>query len=94
LSCFIEKLDENEVLEAVMVARMIWLRRNSYVFQHEFFSPFRVDELAKEALKDFATAQQFSSRSFSPSLVSSQVWKKPTVGVWKINCDAAIQKEK
>jgi hypothetical protein len=52
LSFFIEKLDENEVVEAVMVvARMIWLRRNSYVFQNVFSSPFRVVELAKETLR-------------------------------------------
>jgi hypothetical protein len=31
LSQFFEKLTDEEVVEAIMVARMIWLRRNSFV---------------------------------------------------------------
>jgi hypothetical protein len=39
MSFFLEKLDDSEAMEAFVVTRMIWLRRNSLVYGNEFQSP-------------------------------------------------------
>jgi hypothetical protein len=68
LTLFFEKLDDTEVVEAIVVARMIWLRRNSFAFGNEFHSPQRLVDLSKVPLKEFSIAQHTQER---PSMAST-----------------------
>jgi len=61
-SFFLEKLDDSETVEAFVVARMIWLRRNSLVYGNKFQSPQRVVKISKVAIKEFSEAQYDRAR--------------------------------
>lgn len=53
LSCLVGKLEEPEqYVEAIMVLRSIWMRRNVLVFDNKFSSPFPVVALTREAVKE------------------------------------------
>lgn len=58
--CFIKqlmaKLEVEEVEEALTVARLIWLRRNSFVFGREFTFPSKLVIIAKESVDNFLQA--------------------------------------
>jgi hypothetical protein len=43
-----EKLEEEEFIEAITMARMLWLRRNTYVFDGVFTAPTQLIIQAKE----------------------------------------------
>jgi hypothetical protein len=47
------KLSIEEVGEALVTARLIWLRRNKAVFEHSFSPPTSVIERAKQDIADF-----------------------------------------
>lgn len=59
VSQLFDKLTKEKV-----VARMIWLRRNTFVFEKKFSSPVSVMESSKQSLANFAEA--FHSRNRPP----------------------------
>jgi hypothetical protein len=61
---FFDKLSLEEVGEALVMARLIWLRRNKVVFEHSFSPPITVIERAKQDIADFLEA--FHSRNQPP----------------------------
>ncbi|XP_062173647.1 uncharacterized protein LOC133879121 [Alnus glutinosa] len=79
-----EKLDSKGLLEALTVARLIWHRRNDYVFGRGFNSPNKVIVAVRITLESFSLANSVFGRLIEvPGLVSSR-WCKPPVGKWKI----------
>jgi len=80
LSCLLEKLDDSEAVEAIMVAQSIWVRRNEFVFNNDFSYPFRVVALTREAMKDFDVAQRSLVQSNTVSPMLNVGWKKPPAG--------------
>jgi ribonuclease HI len=85
---------EDDVLELVVVlARKIWLRRNSFVFSGVLSSPQQLVKAAKDSLSDFQNAALSSNMGPAgiPNTVGQQ-WRKPPVGVVKINWDAGVAK--
>jgi hypothetical protein len=63
---FMEKLDARDLEVAVTVARMLWLRRNSFVFRGEFTPPSQLVISANDSVENFTSKsepgpeQQFS----------------------------------
>jgi hypothetical protein len=51
-----ERLDPEELVEAWTVARMIWMRRNEFVFNGCITSPIQTMEAAKISLEGFIHA--------------------------------------
>jgi hypothetical protein len=51
----LEKLEDNDFIEAVTLARLIWLRRNTLVFEG-FFTPPNLVGQAKNQVAEFAQA--------------------------------------
>lgn len=90
---FLEHFDPEEVVEALIVARMIWWRRNDFVFSRGFTPLAKLMFAAKSSMDRFS--QTAKSEVVSPkALTRHQLeWKKLPEGCWKINWDAAIAKE-
>jgi len=89
-----ERLDPEEFVGAWTVARMIWMRRNDFVFNGVITPPTQTMEAAKISMEGFKTANDRDEVSTSVEPVQRMGWKKPSEGSWKINWDAAISKEK
>jgi hypothetical protein len=69
VSQLFDKLTKEEVVEAQVVARMIWLRRNTFVFEKKFSSPVSVMENSKQSLANFTEA--YYSRNKPPEVNKS-----------------------
>jgi ribonuclease HI len=91
VSQIFEKLNkEEEAAKALVTARMIWLRRNNFVFDNVFSPPASVIERSKQFMANFKEA--FYSRNRppeSPPSVNAR-WTPPPADMWKINVDAAV----
>lgn len=84
-----EKLERDELEEALIVARLMWLRRNSFVFNKEFTPPQQVPTMAADSLAQFKIA---NARPDPVERISVyQQWVKLTDGWVKVNYDAAIE---
>lgn len=90
---FFEKLNNEEVLEALTLARMIWLRRNSMVFRWGFSPPLKVISEVQSSLENGAHVSSNLAHSISELEVGNSFLSKPPQGWWKISWDAAIDKE-
>lgn len=91
--CF-RTFDKEKVELLLVVARNIWLRRNSLIFQGRFLSPRRVWEESISFLEDF---RMFSHGEENVTTASSQfvhsslqAWCPPPSNFIKINWDASV----
>jgi hypothetical protein len=78
-----------------VVARKIWLRRNSLVFEGIFQSPNELYAEAVSYLEDFKSSNKEEdiledSFSIADPAQSTLVWKPPTPGFMKVNWDASL----
>jgi len=53
-----DKLDTDDLLLAFIVARRIWLRRNSFIFEGVFIPPQQLESTASDSLEFFLLAQR------------------------------------
>lgn len=78
------KLEIEEFVEAMTVARLIWLRRNAFVFRNEFASPMSIVMAAKENLETYFLVHR--KEEFVNSLsFPLEMWSKPKMGWIKLN---------
>jgi len=87
-----EKLVGEELLEAFMVLRLIWMRRNSYVFQGVFTPPHQIIFMAKEQLAVFSETTFRGTEGVAATVPSLDIWHSPPGGWVKLNWDAALNK--
>jgi hypothetical protein len=90
-----ERLSAEELRMMIFVARQIWFRRNDVVFNEEFRPPEKLIQAARTQMEqhDQATAQ-WKEVDLPLGKICNRThvrWKKPQVGVIKINWDAAIE---
>jgi hypothetical protein len=90
---FLERFDFEELVKALTVARMIWHRRNEFVFQGVFNPPAQVMVVALVSLHGFTNATMDEGPNQRAASAIPHLWHKPPTGSWKINWDAAISKE-
>jgi hypothetical protein len=86
-----DRLDADEMQKVAVVARLIWLRRNSVMFGGDFMSPNHILETASSQLDNFSKAE--AGRRMSNTVCSTPEvvkWSKPSPGWIKLNWDAAI----
>jgi len=84
-----DRLSEEDLNEAVTVARLIWLRRNASAFGRELVDPAQVVTLARETMEKLKSMASQSSRH-NQQAESTKQWKPPAMGSLKMNWDAAI----
>jgi hypothetical protein len=88
------KLEEDEFVEAMTIARFLWLRRNKWVFDGQFSPPAQVLKQAREALDSFAITHTPSTQEDLVPIRGMAKWIKPIHGEVKCNWDAAINSKK
>lgn len=86
------KLDPNEIKLFAVIARQLWLRRNTYVFGGPLTAPAVLICQAKDQLDAFERAEAGRSlgRDIARKNLISVTWNKPPVGFLKINWDASV----
>jgi hypothetical protein len=92
LMFFLERLEAEELLEALTMTRMICHRRNTFVFQGDFNSPTQVMAAVHISLDGFSQAMKDAVNPSKTENVSPPLWNKPPPSSWKINWDVAISK--
>jgi hypothetical protein len=90
---FVGRLDLEERVKAWIVARMIWNRRNDFVFNGLFSSPMQVMAAAKASVEGCNLATSSAEAYPKVMQLPQPKWKKPPEGTWKINWDVAVSKE-
>jgi hypothetical protein len=89
LQQLLDKLEEEDFLEAVTVLRLIWLRRNTLVFEGSFTPPAIL--LGQAKIKHSEFVQAISPEIDQTEAVqTSSSWKSPPFGVLKANWDVAV----
>ena len=88
------RLEDEDIQLFAVVARQIWLRRNSFIFGGDLIPPSQVVILAKDQLQAFLAAEQTRiGGSIRPPQPNSCIsWTPPSLDVIKFNWDAAISK--
>ena len=89
------QLEEDQLQLFAVTSRLIWMRRNKWVFDGEFQPPAVVMKLAYEQLnayKDVELSLQVHSPTTQIPVI--QQWTKPLYGVIKLNWDAVVNEER
>jgi len=90
LSTLQEKLDEHDFIHAIMVARLIWARRNLFVFKGLFSPPALLVQQALASREEFVAAKGQATRSNPLTKQGNTWWSKPPMGFMKFNWDASV----
>jgi hypothetical protein len=86
----LRKLDGEELLLALVVLRLIWLRRNAFVFEREFSPPERLVFDAQRMVREYTSAVSHSDRLLAPPPGQPVSWLAPPPGSVKINWAASV----
>jgi len=87
-----EKLDEEEFTLAMIVARLMWLRHNNFLFRGEFSAPSHLFFQAMEGVEWYMQANLGTERPEGEIDYLSLCWFKPPRGI-KLNWDAVMDKD-
>ncbi|XP_059441702.1 uncharacterized protein LOC132174001 [Corylus avellana] len=88
-----ERLDAEQLQLMAVIARQIWLRRNSVVFGGDLTHPRILIHWAKDQVDNWCKFNnRRPKREVSQAQVSPVVWTKPPLGYVKVNWDASIDK--
>ena len=76
----------------VTIARLLWLRKNAFVFEGRLSAPVEVIRLAKDHI---ATFENINVARGKRQLVREPIsnWQKPLVGFHKLNWNASLDGE-
>ncbi|KAF5459934.1 hypothetical protein F2P56_019840 [Juglans regia] len=96
---FTDRLSYVELELAAVLMRMLWLRRNSFIFEDKFKDPESLVRTVKATLDDFQDAQENEKgQEFSVSNEArggdraNHRWIKPIQCFIKANWDASLRK--
>lgn len=90
---WMQKLGGDDFSFAIAVARQLWLRRNALIFEHLFMPPMQVLHAMKSSLEAYEEASATLGTARRTPGNGRVRWKKPPLGVLKINWNAALLKE-
>jgi hypothetical protein len=80
LQFYWNKLDGAVLLEALMVTRAIWLRRNKFIFQDCFDPPSSVACLALKSVEEYLKATSLPKARVLTGRQGCIFWRKPVEG--------------
>ncbi|GLT73248.1 hypothetical protein SLA2020_451200 [Shorea laevis] len=87
-------LNDEDLAVVILIARRIWMRRNSFLFEGTFTPPAQVVQQGLESLAEFLSARASSVPLRQGSMLPrGQRWTKPSVGMAKVNWDAALDSQ-
>ncbi|XP_042979938.1 uncharacterized protein LOC122310120 [Carya illinoinensis] len=88
---FMDKLSEKELELVAVLMRLLWLRRNSFIFEKKFKDPNSVVCTTRAVIEDFQEARTHEVKITSAANMGSgsQRWIKPIQGFIKANWDAS-----
>jgi hypothetical protein len=93
LTKMLNRLDGDEMAMVAVVARQLWLRRNTVAFGGDFLSPSQVTRIALAQLEAYRQAEQSRlKQTIQNRGTEVEIWQRPPSGFIKLNCDAAIDK--
>jgi hypothetical protein len=93
LEKLMDRLDGDQMMLVVTVARQIWFRRNSIVFGGEMVDPGQVVRRAKDQVEAWCSATQRPVISSEVSALPVAItWARPPEGYVKVNWDASVNK--
>lgn len=72
--------------------RTIWLRRNKFIFENQFYFPRNLIQMSSEGMEDFEFAQMALKERYNDGVRSNsnRSQKKPDFNVVKANWDAIL----
>ncbi|XP_042987158.1 uncharacterized protein LOC122315356 [Carya illinoinensis] len=79
--------------EFAIVSRLIWLRRNSFIFQGEFKHPSSVVSQASIAMLELEANRNIRENTQQGEQIQVK-WSPPPKNMFKMNWDAAVDKTK
>lgn len=71
------RLQEDDFVEAMTVARLLWMRRNSFVFEGQFLPPSHLVIQAKQTLEFYGQAHSPTAKEPRVSADVPHRWRKP-----------------
>jgi hypothetical protein len=82
--CFLQqlitKLDAEELIEVLTLARLIWLHRNSFVFSSDFTPPLHLVMSAKEMVETYKQVNSRIASSVGTQGLIHKGWHNPPTG--------------
>ncbi|XP_062175909.1 uncharacterized protein LOC133880954 [Alnus glutinosa] len=90
LQYLMRKLEGEDLLMAIVVSCMIWLRRNAVVFDREFTPPGSLVADAQRVVREFTQPVMSSDLPLRPASGSAVTWTPPRYGTIKINWAAIL----
>lgn len=85
-----EKLEEHDFIHVILVAQLIWLRINSFIFDGLFYPPSLLVQQACDSREAFESAnvpRVMLASQLSPVTIQ---WTKPPFGSLNYNLDASL----
>jgi len=90
---FMQRLEPEELVEALIVARMIWSRRNDFIFNRGFTSPVQIMVAVRSSSEGFPQVTSSDAVPHIARPLQHLGWKNLPEGSWKINWGAATARE-
>ncbi|KAG6696929.1 hypothetical protein I3842_09G174000 [Carya illinoinensis] len=90
-----KNLQESSLKEVAVIARLIWARRNDFIFGKGFMDPNQIVNKARRELELFQHVQRQHEGGLQRT--KDQItakWHRPPIGWYKMNWDAAISEAK
>jgi len=72
-----DKLQVFEFVEAMTIARLLWMRRNKWVFEGQISPPSNVIQQAQDAMESYAQVHSSSHHAARINEDECQKWTKP-----------------
>jgi len=85
-----QQLEEPDFIFVRVVARLIWMRRNSFVFEGLFSPPLHLIQQANATLEEFKATTVHGEPRLLVRTPMIHKWIKPPLGSIKVNWDASL----
>ncbi|KAG6667378.1 hypothetical protein CIPAW_01G096600 [Carya illinoinensis] len=93
LKSMLENLSSHELTKVAITVRALWNRRNLWLFEQLFHSPFQVSKQVHIELSTIDLWASYKDKTTVTQVESRTKWTAPPPGFYKANWDAAVDKK-